>query len=164
MLINGKKITGFIILIALFNLFGCSSTKRSGEPVATKDDYVMEANGDSDSGTAGPLKTVFFAFDSSVLRGEAQEALDANIEYLQEHHQMELEIEGHCDERGSAQYNLALGERRARVVYDYMVANGVDSLKLNFISYGKEKPVSFGHNRESWSQNRRANFVVKKLR
>jgi len=164
MIVNGKKVTLFVVLFALFGLYSCSSTKKSGEPVTQKTDYVMEVNGDSDSGTAGLLKTVNFDFDSSVIRSDTQDTLDANIVYLNEHHEVEIQIEGHCDERGSAQYNLALGDRRSRAVFDYLVANGVNENRLSMISYGKEKPIAFGHSEDAWSQNRRANFVIRKLR
>ncbi|TDJ08002.1 MAG: peptidoglycan-associated lipoprotein Pal [Deltaproteobacteria bacterium] len=161
MIFKGKKLTGLMVVIALMGLIGCSSTKKSSEP---KTDYAMELNGDSDSGLAGRLRSVYFDFDSSVLLGDTRDTLDENIKYLAEHHEVEIQIEGHCDERGSSQYNLALGERRARAVYDYLVANDIASMRIYIISMGKEKPIAFGHNEEAWSQNRRANFVITKLR
>jgi peptidoglycan-associated lipoprotein len=159
-----KKTTLAVLIFSLIALVGCSSTKKSSEPVATKTDYALELNGDSDSGLAGLLRTVNFDFDSSYLREDTKATLDENIKYLEEHHELEIQVEGHCDERGSSQYNLALGERRARAVYDYLVAGGIASMRVNIISMGKEKPIAFGHNEDAWSQNRRANFVITKLR
>ena len=160
-----KKTTLAVFIISLIALVGCSSNKKkSSEPVATKTDYALELNGDSDSGLAGLLRTVNFDFDSSYLREGAKATLDENIKYLLEHHELEIQVEGHCDERGSAQYNLALGDRRARAVFDYLVAGEVDSKRVNMITLGKEKPIAFGHSEEAWSQNRRANFVITKIR
>ena len=104
-----KKTTLAVFIISLIALVGCSSNKKkSSEPVATKTDYALELNGDSDSGLAGLLRTVNFDFDSSYLREGAKATLDENIKYLLEHHELEIQVEGHCDERGSAQYNLPL--------------------------------------------------------
>lgn len=86
--------------------------------------------------------------------------LDDNIAFLAANVAVNIQIEGHADERGSSQFNLTLGEKRAQSVYDYLTGRGVDGKKLSVISLGKEKPVSFGHDEESWSKNRRANFVV----
>ena len=81
-------------------------------------------------------------------------------EFLKTNASVKVQVEGHCDERGSVQFNLALGEKRAKSVRDYLVAQGVASGRVTIISLGKEKPVSFGHDEESWSKNRRGNFVV----
>ena len=80
--------------------------------------------------------------------------------WLKDNDEVTIQIEGHTDERGGHQYNLALGENRARVVQDYLVALGVSAANIAIISYGKEKPISYGHDEGSWSRNRRANFVV----
>ena len=73
---------------------------------------------------------------------------------------LEVQIEGHCDERGGVQYNMALGERRAKTVRDYLVAMGVPRSRVSTVTLGKEQPVSFGHDEESWGKNRRGNFVI----
>ncbi len=105
------------------------------------------------------IEDVFFAFDSAELSAEARAALAkdaAIIGRLGGHYQ----IEGHCDERGSAEYNLALGDRRARAVRDYLVSLGVDPAALSTISYGEERPFAQGHDEAAWAQNRRAHFVA----
>lgn len=103
---------------------------------------------------------VFFAFDSSELRPDARDTLRRQAEWLEANAGVRLTIEGHCDERGTREYNLALGERRANAVRSYLVALGVDSGRLSTISYGKERPAVLGSNEDAWSQNRRAVSVV----
>ena len=117
-------------------------------------------NTDSDSGAAASLRTVNFDYNSSMLGGDARMILDENATYLQENPNLRVQIEGHCDERGGVQYNLALGERRAMAVRDYLVAMGVSMDNLSTTSLGKERPLAFGHDESAWAQNRRANFVI----
>jgi peptidoglycan-associated lipoprotein len=110
--------------------------------------------------TAGALSTIYFAFDSANINDAGRAILDANATYLKANSDVQIQIEGHCDERGSIQYNLALGERRAQAVQDYLSALGVDASRITTISYGKEKPMDMGHDEASWARNRRANFVI----
>ena len=107
------------------------------------------------------LKAVYFDFDRSDIRPSETSVLDANASWLQTNRDVLLIIEGHCDERGTDAYNLALGERRARSVRDYLVAHGVAADRITTVSYGEERPVCREHNEACWSQNRRAAFVVK---
>lgn len=158
----------FSTLMVAFLAIGCASKK----PQNTQDDAAaagadadnqgisLELNGDSDSGNAGGLQTVYFAFDSSNLDREAKQTLSANAEYLKANQNVDIQIEGHTDERGGRQYNLALGERRANSVRDYLVALGVAANRLSTISYGSERPKAEGSDESAWAQNRRANFVV----
>ena len=95
-----------------------------------------------------------FDFDSYTLRPEAVEALDAHIAALQGSDQS-IRLEGHTDERGTREYNMALGERRANAVRDYMVVNGIQSYRIETVSYGEERPVAYGSGEANWSQNRR---------
>jgi len=103
---------------------------------------------------------VFFDFDKSDLKPEARATVEALAAWMNNYPATTLTLEGHCDERGTREYNLALGERRANAVRDYLVALGVDSSRLSTISYGKERPAVLGSNEEAWAQNRRAVFVV----
>jgi peptidoglycan-associated lipoprotein len=96
----------------------------------------------------------YFDYDSSTLKPQAQEALDAHIALLQGN-QRTVRLEGHTDERGTREYNMALGERRANSVRDYMVVNGIASHRIESISYGEEQPIAYGSDESSWSQNRR---------
>lgn len=159
------------VIVLTLTLGSCAGNKKkTGEAVDTTemgkvDDganngMALDLNGDSDSNRAGALKTVYFDYNSAAISGTTKDALDSNAEFLKKNAAVKLQVEGHCDERGSVQFNLALGEKRAKSVRDYLVAQGVTSSRLSVISLGKEKPVSFGHDEESWSKNRRANFIV----
>lgn len=151
--------------ISLFMVTSCGSTPTE-ESTSTEETAQanpldqVELNGTSDNSTAGELRTVFFPFDSSSLSSAAKSALENNAQFLTNNPTVDIQIEGHCDERGGEQYNLALGERRARAVKDYLLALGVTETRMTIISFGKTMPLSFGHDETSWSQNRRANFVV----
>ncbi|OUS11739.1 peptidoglycan-associated lipoprotein [Rhodospirillales bacterium 47_12_T64] len=103
---------------------------------------------------------VFFGYDQSDLQGEGQKTTEALAVWLNSYPAVTLTVEGHADERGTREYNLALGERRANSVRDYLVALGVNSNRLQVVSFGKERPAVLGSTEEAWAQNRRAVFVV----
>ncbi len=103
---------------------------------------------------------VFFAFDKSDLSAEAQATLDRQASWLKKYATAKVAIEGHCDERGTREYNLALGERRATSVKNYLVAAGISAARVSTISYGKERPAVVGSNEAAWAQNRRGVTVV----
>lgn len=107
-----------------------------------------------------PLRPVFFAYDSSELTPEARSILNETAELLRRYPSWIITIEGHTDERGTAEYNLALGERRAVAAQAYLVSLGIPASRLRTISYGKEFPFDPGHDEGAWSRNRRAHFVV----
>ena len=104
--------------------------------------------------------TVFFAFDSSALSAEAQSALDTQVAWLKKHDDVNVIVQGHCDDRGTREYNMALGERRANAVKQYLVSQGIEESRISTISYGKERPAVLGNNEAAWAQNRRAITVV----
>jgi len=106
------------------------------------------------------FQTVYFDFDKYNLRADAKASLDANFALLQEFPDAIIKVEGHCDERGTVEYNISLGEKRARAVMDYLVGKGIAAARLSIISYGKERPVDPGHNEAAWSKNRRAEFSI----
>ncbi len=103
---------------------------------------------------------IFFAFDRSDLNANSRATLEKLASWLTTYQNVTITIEGHCDERGTREYNLALGERRADAARDYLVALGIDGGRLSTISYGKERPAVLGSNEEAWAQNRRDVFVV----
>ena len=103
---------------------------------------------------------VFFEYDSAVLTPEGRRTLERQAEWLRLFPEHNVMIEGHCDERGTREYNLALGERRASAAREYLIAFGMDPARLTTTSYGKERPYALGHNEESWSLNRRSVTVV----
>lgn len=103
---------------------------------------------------------IFFGFDKSDLSSEAQATLDRQAAWLKKYGSTKVTIEGHCDERGTREYNIALGERRATAAKNYLVAAGIPAARINTISYGKERPAVVGSNEAAWAQNRRDVTVV----
>jgi peptidoglycan-associated lipoprotein len=117
---------------------------------------------DGVAGEGGPLADVFFGYDAADLSDEARAALGRHAQWLQANPGVQVTIEGHCDERGTVDYNLALGEQRARAVHDYLVSLGVAAQRLSSVSLGKERPLDTGHGEAAWARNRRAHFVVRR--
>jgi peptidoglycan-associated lipoprotein len=109
---------------------------------------------------SSPLKDVFFEFDRYDLSSEARETLRANADWLKSNASVRVEIEGHCDERGTNEYNLALGAKRAQAARDYLSSLGIAPDRLSTISYGEEIPVCHEHEESCWKQNRRDRFVI----
>jgi peptidoglycan-associated lipoprotein len=107
-----------------------------------------------------PLQPLFFLLDSADVSAEGQQVLQANAAVLKKYPTWQVTIEGHCDERGTAEYNLALGERRALSAKNYLVSLGIPADKIRVVSYGKEFPFDPGHDDGAWSKNRRAHFVI----
>jgi peptidoglycan-associated lipoprotein len=111
--------------------------------------------------SASDLADAFFDFDSFALRDDAKAALDRDAKLLRDNRDVNVTIEGHCDERGTVEYNLALGEKRANTARDYLVNAGVPTGRIQTVSYGKERPFAEGHDESSWAQNRRAHLVLR---
>ena len=103
---------------------------------------------------------VFFAFDSSAISLDAAEVLDTQVKWLKNNEEVKVIVQGYCDERGTREYNLALGERRANAVKQYLVSKGIAADRISVISYGKERPAVLGSNEAAWAQNRRAVTIV----
>ncbi len=166
-----------IMLAALLMIAGCGSKEEppvvddptpvvtepiQEEPVAEETDVVDDAPVAIDYAGMAPqeygIEDVFFAFDEYGLSDEAMNTLNANARIIREHSDLTYVIEGHCDERGTVEYNLALGEKRAVAVRDYLVSLGVSSGQLRVTSYGEERPFAFGSNESAWALNRRGHF------
>jgi peptidoglycan-associated lipoprotein len=128
-------------------------------PEPVRDDAIASASLD-DLNRNSPLKPVFFELDSSELSADAQRALDENAATLKRYASWAVTIEGHCDERGTAEYNLALGERRSVAARAYLVSLGIPADRLRTVSYGKEFPFDPGHDESAFKKNRRAHFVI----
>jgi peptidoglycan-associated lipoprotein len=128
-------------------------------PVPTPNVEKGELTG-SLSEVSSYLKPAFFDYDKADVRSDARDVLAANAAWLKKYLSVRFTIEGHTDERGTAQYNLALGDRRANAAKDYLVSLGVDASRIKTVSYGKERPFATGHDEDSWQKNRRAHFVV----
>lgn len=140
---------------------------KPAEPVKQAEPAKVEAKQEDASAAkaseAVALETVYFDFDKSDLRQDARDTLSKNAEaLLKKVADAKIKIEGHCDERGSDEYNLALGDRRAKSVAKYLTTLGVKADRISTVSYGKEKPAVQGHDEAAWSKNRRAEFVIVK--
>jgi len=157
-----------ISLLSVAVIASCASKKKGegeaavgeaapGESISSKD-MGYDPSG-SDSGSIQGLSTVYFDYDQSALTNDARKQLSENAQWIKSNTGTTIQIEGHCDERGSVEYNLALGERRAKAVKTYLVSLGIDGKRLSVISYGKEKPIVQGDTESAYSKNRRANFV-----
>lgn len=133
---------------------GTSTAQGSGAAVEAQ-------NVDQKLSTGTLIGDIFFDFDSSALSDEAQEQLKQNAAWMQNHPLPAVTVEGHCDERGTDEYNIALGERRAEAARNYLVTLGVGGSRLTAVSFGEEKPFDPGHNEEAWAKNRRDHFVTK---
>lgn len=157
---------------AMIILAGCSSksaVSTSGEAPGAGYGAASGASSDvtvenlaGDNAVAGPvIGDVFFEFDSSALSDEAQKQLKQNATWLGKHPMVSVTIQGHCDERGTDEYNLALGEHRAVAAKEYLITAGVSANRLSTVSYGEEMPFDPGHNAEAWAKNRRDHFITK---
>ena len=122
------------------------------DPMATRS--IDDLNRDS------PMRAAFFDYDSAELSADARAVLDTNAATLKKYASWTITIEGHCDERGTAEYNLSLGERRAVAAQSYLVSLGIPASRLRTVSYGKEFPFDPGHDDAAWAKNRRAHFVI----
>jgi len=159
----------FVLLIGIM-FSGCGKKTVGGpegdpgamgqaEPLETEavaGDNIMEGR------TSGPMLPVYFDFDSSMIRADQVERIEANADFLKQSLEVMIRIEGNCDPRGTKEYNLALGERRAQSVKKYLVNLGVDESRMNTVSWGEEKLLLYGHDELSWAQNRRDDFVIVK--
>jgi peptidoglycan-associated lipoprotein len=137
------------------------STEEAEQARQLKEDRLRaEAAAREAAGTAFVNETIHFTFDSSVLSNQAQQILNSKADYLSTNSGVTVTVEGHCDERGTDAYNIALGERRAESVKKFLVDLGISANRLNTISYGEERPIAMGQNEAFWSKNRRAQFVI----
>ncbi len=137
---------------------GSGSMSESASPQLADKDIGMDAQG-SDSGNISGLSTIFFDYDKAALSSSAKSTLQANADWIRANPNFTLQIEGHTDSRGSTEYNLSLGERRAKSVRTYLEGLGIDGKRLTVLSYGEEKPLAQGDSETAFSKNRRANFV-----
>ena len=152
-------------LIAACETAPDSSATSAGEGVSTTNQPSSTSSALSESSpewfAVNVGDRVFFGFDKYDLSGEARRTLELQSAWLKKYPQYKVVVEGHADERGTREYNLALGERRANSVKDYLVALGIDPSRVETISYGKERPVALGHDEESWAKNRRSVSVIR---
>ncbi|HTL12279.1 MAG TPA: peptidoglycan-associated lipoprotein Pal [Bdellovibrionota bacterium] len=147
----------FGLAILATGTVGCGDkTKKPDQMTADAD---LSGGKDSDSGGNG-MQTVNFPYDSYTLTADAKDKLNHNAQMMKDKSSLQIQIEGHCDERGGIQYNLALGEKRANATRKYMIDAGVKGDRITTISFGEERPLDPGHDEAAWAKNRRANFVT----
>lgn len=173
-----------LVLFSLVLIASCGSKVKQDSLVQNQDDFVVEDSVDNSvKDSYKPLESdkdasamndaakaqeeevevkdrVFFAYDSSDLSDDAKKILDVQAMWLKSDSSINITIEGHCDERGTREYNIALGERRANAAKDYLVQKGINAARLKVVSYGKERPIYFGNDEEVVAKNRRAVAVV----
>lgn len=168
------KLIGLSMLALIMVLSGCSSTNTRED--GSQGDGSVAGSGGAQTNAAQqgaqctglPLdnpnsllssRNIYFDYDQSTIRSEFYPMLREHAQYLNSNRQANVTIEGHADERGSREYNIALGERRASAVRRFFEAEGVSMSQINIVSYGEERPLDYGNNEAAWSQNRRAVLV-----
>lgn len=161
-----------IVFILMVLAVGCTKQVKPGEEAAppqesvviTEQIYPMEAPEAVTRSERSIIefKDVLFNYDKYDIRPEGRAVLDAVTPWLKKNNSVKILIEGHCDERGTNEYNLALGEKRAKAAKNYLISKGINSKRIRTITYGEEKPTCLAHNENCWQRNRRAHFVITK--
>ncbi len=141
------------VLVLVLSLFSCKTGTK-------KDVEVPDASALVQQEQVSPLSRIYFDYDKYNIRPDAAQTLASNAEYLKQNPNVKIQIEGHCDERGSNDYNLALGQKRASAAKAYLVKLGISPNRISTISYGEERPLVNESNEDAWAQNRRAEFVI----
>jgi peptidoglycan-associated lipoprotein len=149
-----------LLLASTLAISACSKKPAPDQSALPSAANADENIGDSDSGKAMGLQTIYFGYDAYTLNSEAKSFLKANAQILKDKPSLKIQVEGHCDQRGGIQYNIALGEKRANSVKKFLSEQGVAGERVAVISYGKEKPVDPSENDAAYAKNRRANFSV----
>jgi len=157
-----RRLLELLLISALsLTMAACSTAgKKDEEASAEAEGTATEAGmlaGDSEENLS--KRVIYFEFDSSVVKSEYQDVLTAHAEYIAGHADITVVLEGHADERGSREYNIALGERRAKAVQQLLTLQGVAQKQLQVISFGEERPVALGHDESAWSLNRRVELL-----
>jgi peptidoglycan-associated lipoprotein len=170
-----NKTTMLLSTAALIAVAGCTKKPPANLPPPPPTTTTTAPSADTSSGNVGTTNvpgsradmlaqagtdTVHFATDSSDVDSEAQAILTRQAAWLQKYPNVRVTVEGHCDERGTREYNLALGDRRANAAKNFLINAGVSAARISVISYGKERPLATGSDEDSWAQNRRAVTVV----
>jgi peptidoglycan-associated lipoprotein len=159
------------VMFSSFSLSGCGSDSKTGEelaPVSPESQTMGQAESldspanpsISEGRTSGPMLPIYFDFDDSSIRDDQVDRAVTNADFLKNTPAVNIRIEGNCDPRGTKEYNMALGERRAISAKNYLANLGVDDARMVTISYGEERILLHGHDELSWAQNRRADFVI----
>lgn len=160
----GKQLNDGWIARGDYRLLAVGSDAQLNHVILASLMYRFGSNGDSGDGLGAEgtrLKTIYYDFDSSALSADARNKLQDNAGYLKTNASEKAVLEGNCDERGTKEYNYALGERRARAAKDYLKTLGIDSERMDTVSYGEDRPADAGHTEAAWSKNRRTETIAK---
>ncbi len=155
-----------VLLMALLLAFAAGCAKKARPAMPAEEPMVTQPRVTEPEPEPEPmlellaLEDIHFDFDRSNIRPDAREILLGHADNLQGTPDADVLVEGHCDERGTNEYNMALGERRARSTRDFLVSYGIEPARLSTISYGEERPLDPGHDEGAWARNRRAHFIV----
>jgi peptidoglycan-associated lipoprotein len=164
-----KTSTKLVLLAALVAVAGCASKRPPVLPPSGGDAPINNGNNGGDTVAAGSQQdflrsimsdTIHFSLDQYDIDSTSRSILDSQVQWLLKWPNRRITIEGHADERGTREYNLALGDRRANAAKNYLAARGIDPSRINTISYGKERPIALGSDEASWAQNRRAVTII----
>jgi peptidoglycan-associated lipoprotein len=162
-----RSSSGSVLALAALLAFGATACSKKTAPNPASDPKLQSTGTDSgrsdetsasSSSVPTELNDIYFDYDQSLLRGDAIATLSSNGKALEDDPAMRVTLEGHCDERGTVEYNLALGDRRARAAREFLTKLGIDGSRLSTVSYGEERPFASGHDESAWRQNRRVHF------
>lgn len=166
---NSRKTFYVGILFIVLVLSACSSKKvdeaemlpeQDSTAIGREESLESKSIGIMEGRTTGPMLPVYFGYDSYIIRRDQSPRMKVNADYLEDEEQVKIRIEGNCDPRGTREYNLALGEKRALGAKKYLINMGIASARITTVSLGEEKILLHGHDEMSWAQNRRDDFVV----
>ena len=171
-----RRVTlGFVIAFAGFAAAACGGSKKSDttpvakksssqEPVQREPEAIKADVKPAEGGGAPPRDPIFFEFDAYTIREDSKPVLEKYAEYLNKNPNSAITVSGHTDDRGTTEYNLALGDQRSKAARDYLVRLGVDGARIKVISFGEERPATGGTSEDAWSRNRRAEFDTSSAR
>lgn len=168
MLKNLRAVLPALICVSVLTLSGCGSKKgadsemkaEGGDAMGAEEPLESKSIGIMEGRTSGPMLPVYFDFDSQDVREDQVSRIQVNADFLNKNTDVNIRIEGNCDPRGTNEYNMALGERRALSAKKYLKNLGVPEARMTTVSYGEEKILLHGHDELSWAQNRRDDFVI----
>lgn len=169
-----KKISGIMILVGIMAFSGLTGCAKKSEPVVEQkpattmeqkvapkeDEGIRMPQKISEGRTSAPMYPIYFDFDKYSIRQDMMGRMETNARFLKDNPMVKVEIQGNCDERGTNEYNLALGEKRAKAARDFLVNLGVSANRIEIVSLGEESPLEPGSNEGSWAKNRRDDFVI----
>lgn len=150
----------FVVSAVVVLMTSCSKKDAKTEDAIDSGATAANSAGSAADENAGPLKVIRFEYDADHLAKEARRVLQTNAEWLKSNPKVHIQLEGHCDERGTAEYNIALGDRRANAAKSYLTKSGIEGSRVSILSFGKERPVDAGHDEEAWAKNRRVVSVI----